>query len=106
MTPPAGYLLVARLDEQPIGCGGLIIQGTGGEIKRLWVAEAARGLGVARRLMAALEDMARVAGATTVQLDTNKALTEAQALYRTIGYQEVARFNANPYAHHWFRKQL
>jgi ribosomal protein S18 acetylase RimI-like enzyme len=56
--------------------------------------------------MAALEDTARNLGATTVQLDTNKALTEAQALYRGIGYQEVDAFNENPYAHHWFRKQL
>jgi DNA-binding MarR family transcriptional regulator/predicted GNAT family N-acyltransferase len=106
LTPPAGYLLVAHLDGQPIGCGALIMEATVAEIKRVWVAKSARGLGVARRLMAALEDTARNLGATTVQLDTNKALTEAQALYRGIGYQEVDAFNENPYAHHWFRKQL
>lgn len=106
LTPPAGYLLVARLEGQPIGCGALKIKHATGEIKRLWVAGSARGLGVARRLMAVLEDTARKAGATIVQLDTNKALAEAQALYRSIGYQEVAAFNNDPYAHHWFRKQL
>ena len=50
--------------------------------------------------------MARALGLTTLRLDTNGALTEAQALYRKLGYREVARFNANSYAHHWFEKRL
>ena len=45
-------------------------------------------------------------GLATIRLDTNKALVEAHALYRKAGYREVARFNDNPYAHHWFEKAL
>jgi hypothetical protein len=41
-----------------------------------------------------------------VRLDTNGALTEAIALYRSAGYREVEPFNDNPYAHHWFEKPL
>jgi len=41
-----------------------------------------------------------------LRLETNKALTEAQALYRSSGYHEVRPFNDEPYAHHWFEKAL
>jgi ribosomal protein S18 acetylase RimI-like enzyme len=75
------------------------------EIKRMWVAPTARGLGVGRRLLAALEQ--RAAGShTAVRLETNAALLEAIALYRSSGYREVAAFNDEAYAHHWFEKQL
>ena len=53
-----------------------------------------------RKLEAAARDM----GLATLRLDTNKALTEAHALYRKEGYRDVERFNDNPYAHHWFEK--
>jgi GNAT superfamily N-acetyltransferase len=76
------------------------------EIKRVWTAPSARGLGVARRMLRALEAAAREAGVNTLRLDTNRALTEAHALYRSEGYHEIARFNDNPYAHHWFEKGL
>ena len=72
----------------------------------MWVDPAARGLGVARRLLAALEDRAWRAGAPAVRLDTNRTLTEAIAMYRASGYREVDRFNDEPYAHHWFQKDL
>ena len=72
----------------------------------MWTAPSARGLGVARRTLRRLEGSAREAGLTTLRLDTNKALTEAHALYRKEGYREVGRFNDNPYAHHWFEKRL
>ena len=105
MTPPAGFFFVARLDGRPVGCGALVrIDAATGEIKRMWTAPSARGLGVARRMMATIEATARRSGLTTLRLDTNRALNEAQALYRKLGYQEIARFNANPYAHHWFRQ--
>ena len=45
-------------------------------------------------------------GVRTLRLDTNRALTEAHALYRSEGYREIARFNDNPYADHWFEKRL
>ncbi len=77
-----------------------------GEIKRVWTAPSARGLGVARRMLRTLEAAAREKGMKALRLDTNRALTEAHALYRSEGYREVARFNDNPYAHHWFEKRL
>jgi DNA-binding MarR family transcriptional regulator/GNAT superfamily N-acetyltransferase len=107
MRPPAGSLVLAWLDGSPVGCGVLKLgDGRTGEIKRMWTAPAARGLGIARRMIHTLETMARDAGLKKIQLDTNKALTEAQALYRKEGYTETGRYNSNPYAHHWFEKTL
>lgn len=107
LTPPAGYFVVARLDGQPAGCGALKVTGGKiGEIKRMWTAPYARGVGVARRVLGALEAKAAEVGITTLRLETNAALQEAQALYRSNGYREVAPFNDEPYAHHWFEKLL
>jgi ribosomal protein S18 acetylase RimI-like enzyme len=72
----------------------------------MWVAPAVRGLGVGRRLLAELEARAAAAGARTARLETNRALPEAVQLYRSAGYREVAPFNDEPYAHHWFEKDL
>ena len=107
MTPPAGFFVIARLDGAPAGCGALKVSGEStGEIKRMWTTPNARGLGIARRVLRLLEAKAREAGLTRLRLETNRALTEAQALYRREGYHEVAPFNAEPYAHHWFEKRL
>ena len=51
-----------------------------------------------------LEALAKDFGLTTLRLETNRTLEEAQALYRTCGYLEVEPFNDEPYAHHWFEK--
>ena len=72
----------------------------------MWVSQEARGLGLGRRLLGELESHARNNGATTVHLETNRTLKEAIHLYRTSGYSEVAPFNTEPYAHHWFEKRL
>jgi len=107
LTPPAGWLLLARLHDEPVGCGALRVDPGGfGEIKRVWVAPRVRGHGLSRRLLSAVEALAREAGLGVVRLDTNEALAEAQTLYRSSGYAEIARFNDNPYAHHWFEKRL
>jgi len=107
MTPPSGLFLVARLEGEAIGCGGFKRAGKArGEIKRVWIAPSVRGMGVARRLLRTLETAAREMDVRTLRLDTNRALTEAHALYRSEGYREIARFNDNPYAHHWFEKRL
>ena len=107
LAPPAGLLLVARLRGEPVACGALRLPpGEPAEIKRLWVAPSARGLGVARRVLAELEAHALRAGAHVVHLDTNRHLRAATALYRSAGYAEVAPFNDEPYAHHWFEKRL
>lgn len=102
-----GLFLIARLHGEPVGCGALKFpQGKPTEIKRMWVAPRARGLGLARRLLAELEARARQAGATMVRLDSNRSLQEAIRLYRSTGYVEVAAFNDEPHAHHWFAKRL
>lgn len=107
LRPPAGLFLLASLGGEPIGCGALKFhdnQPT--EIKRMWVAKSARGLGVGRRLLGELEDQAVRHGAGFVRLETNKTLAEAISLYRSAGYTEIPRFNDEPYAHHWFEKEL
>jgi DNA-binding MarR family transcriptional regulator/GNAT superfamily N-acetyltransferase len=107
LTEPAGLLLVARLRGEPIGCGALKFHGREpAEIKRMWVAPSARGLGVGRRILSELEERARGRGVGLLRLETNQALKEAGALYRSAGYQEVEAFNGEPYAHHWFEKRL
>ena len=107
MTPPSGLFVVARLDGEAVGCGGFKrVDKATGEIKRVWTAPSARGIGVARRMLRVLEAAAREAGVKTLRLDTNRTLTEAHALYRSEGYREIARFNDNPYADHWFEKRL
>jgi DNA-binding MarR family transcriptional regulator/GNAT superfamily N-acetyltransferase len=107
MTPPSGLFVVARLEDEAVGCGGFKrVDKTTGEIKRVWTAPSARGMGVARRVLRTLEALAREAGVKTLRLDTNRALTEAHALYRSEGYREIARFNDNPYADHWFAKRF
>jgi DNA-binding MarR family transcriptional regulator/GNAT superfamily N-acetyltransferase len=107
MTAPSGLFVIARLDGEAVGCGGFKrADKATGEIKRVWTAPSARGIGVARRMLRTLEAAAREKGLKTLRLDTNRALTEAHALYRSEGYREIARFNDNPYAHHWFEKRL
>jgi DNA-binding MarR family transcriptional regulator len=107
LLPPSGSFVVARLEGEPVGCGGLKTLDAGtGEVKRVWTAASARGIGVAGRIMQWLEQRAREMGFSVVRLDTNRSLTEAQALYRKLGYREIDRYNDNPYASHFFEKLL
>ena len=107
LTPPRGVLLVAWRDDEPLGCGALKFHDDRPtEIKRMWVSRTARGLGLGRRMLDALEQQAAAHGAAAVQLETNRSLTEAIAMYRSAGYREVEAFNDEPFAHHWFEKQL
>ena len=106
-APPRGTFLLVRLNGQPVGCGGVKpISKEAAYLKRMWIAPRARGLGLARRLLLALEDEAREMGYSVMRLETNKSLIEAQKLYRSAGYAEVAPFNDERYAHHWFEKRL
>lgn len=105
--PPGGTLLIVRLLGEPVGCGGLrTLEPHVGEIKRMWIAPSARGLGIGRRLLAELERGARRRRLRRIRLDTNESLQEALRLYRTAGYREIGPYNDNPYAHHWFEKTL
>jgi DNA-binding MarR family transcriptional regulator len=103
---PAGLLLVATLHGAPVGCGALKLAGEHAYLKRMWVDDAQRGLGIGRRLLAELEQQARTQGATRTRLETNKALEEAITMYRAHGYREVEPFNDEYYAQHWFEKTL
>lgn len=107
LVPPRGAFLVASIDGETVA-GGCVktIAPRVGYLKRMWVAESARGLGLGRRLLEALEAETRVLGLTTLRLETNKALKEAIALYRSAGYRQVRPFNNEPYATHWFEKRL
>jgi ribosomal protein S18 acetylase RimI-like enzyme len=107
LTPPRGALLLAYDDEHAVACGAVKHHpGAPSEIKRMWVDPAARGRGLARRLLAELERLAAESGARVARLETNRALAEAIAMYRSAGYVEVEPFNDEPFAHHWFEKRL
>jgi DNA-binding MarR family transcriptional regulator/GNAT superfamily N-acetyltransferase len=107
LVPPRGAFLVASVDGEPVACGAVKSVSPGvGSLKRMWVAETVRGLGIGRRVLEALETQARELGMTTVRLETNQTLQEAIRLYRSAGFREVARFSSDPYAHHWFEKSL
>ncbi len=101
---PLGLFLTAGPPDAPRGCVALSIPDR--EVKRLWVAPAARGMGLGPRLMQAVEDHARARGLSFLRLDTNATLTEAIAMYTRLGWQPIPRYNDNPYAQAWFGKTL
>lgn len=107
MKHPHGTFVVARLGDMPVGCVG--VKGNGGqlaEVKRMWIAPAARGLGLARRMMTAAEDAARDLGIEVLRLDTNSTLFEAVKLYQTMDWTQIDRFNNDPYPDLFFEKKL
>ena len=107
LMPPTGAFLVAFVDGDPVASGAVKTVSPGvGSLKRMWVADTVRGLGIGRRMLEALEDEARALRLTRLRLETNHALQEAIRLYLSAGYHEVPAFNADPYAQHWFEKAL
>ncbi|MGW4871358.1 GNAT family N-acetyltransferase [Streptomyces chartreusis] len=103
----AGAFFVAYEEDRPVGCGALRRLEPGvGEIRHVWVHPAARRLGLARRLLDALEQEALARHLSVVRLDTHAALTEAQAMYRACGYTPIPAYDDNVYASHWFEKGL
>jgi DNA-binding MarR family transcriptional regulator/GNAT superfamily N-acetyltransferase len=108
MREPNGAMLVAYLRGDAIGCGAVKLHGRRQpcELKRMWVDPAARGLGLGRRLLAELEAYAAEAGAKVAHIETSNHLQEAITLYRSAGWVEVAPFNDEPFADHWFEKRL
>jgi DNA-binding MarR family transcriptional regulator/ribosomal protein S18 acetylase RimI-like enzyme len=107
LIPPRGAFLMASADGEPVACGAVKSIAPGvGSLKRMWVADTVRGLGIGRRMLDALEAQAHELGLTTLRLETNQTLQEAIRLYRSAGFREVAPFNSDPYAHHWFEKSL
>jgi DNA-binding MarR family transcriptional regulator/GNAT superfamily N-acetyltransferase len=107
VRPPAGQFFVAYLHGEPIGCGAVKHHADApAEIKRMWIAPRARGLGLGRRLLETLETCAFGAGARVARIETSSALSEALSLYRSAGWIEVPRFNDEPFADHWLEKVL
>jgi ribosomal protein S18 acetylase RimI-like enzyme len=107
LTPPAGVLLLVRVDGEPAGLGGVRHLDTEvAEVKSMYVATAHRGKGIARMLLTELEAIARRHGCTAARLDTSDYLTAAIGLYRAAGYREIPDYNRNPKANLWFERQL
>jgi DNA-binding MarR family transcriptional regulator/GNAT superfamily N-acetyltransferase len=107
VRPPNGAFVVLYLRGEPIGCGAVKHHPADvTDIKRMWVAESARGLGLGRRLLEHLERIAREHGSREAHLETGDVLPEAIALYRSAGYVEVPPFNDEPFADRWFSKPL
>jgi DNA-binding MarR family transcriptional regulator/N-acetylglutamate synthase-like GNAT family acetyltransferase len=103
----AGAFFVAYEEGRPVGCGALrSLDARIGEIRHVWVRPDARRLGLARRLLGALEQEAVRRGFGVVRLDTHAALTEAQAMYRACGYTEIPAYTDDIYGNHWFEKRL
>jgi GNAT superfamily N-acetyltransferase len=107
-TPPHGTFLVGFDDAgAPVCAGGVKrLDAEAAEIKRMYVVPAARGRGLARVLLGALEDAAREIGYRTVRLDTGPLQEHAQRLYESAGYRPIGNFNANPVAAYWGEKRL
>ncbi|MDO8107526.1 GNAT family N-acetyltransferase [Isoptericola sp. b441] len=106
-APPGGAFLLVRDEGGPAGCGGVRLLTPGrAEVKHLYLRERVRGRGWGRLLLAALEEHAAHLGAREVVLDTHASLGPAQGLYRSSGYREIAAYNDNPNATHWFGKAL
>lgn len=99
LGPPGGLYLVGYRDGVAV-CGGGIKRLPDGacEIKRMYVVPSARRTGVARALLAALEDAARGMGYRLARLDTGERQPHAQAFYEASGYRRVDNFNDNPAA--------
>lgn len=91
-APPRGLFLVAYVDGTPAACGGWRAHETDVELKRMYVTPAFRGRGLARAVLAELERKAVEAGYRRVILETGSKQPEAIALYRSSGYEPVARF--------------
>jgi GNAT superfamily N-acetyltransferase len=107
LNPPCGQFIVATIDDEVVGCGGLQwIDDRTAEIKRMWVDSSRRGIGLGKRLLGHLEEEAQASGRARVILDTNESLAEAISMYHSLGYTPIERYNDNPYAHHWFEKAL
>lgn len=107
LAGPDGTLLLVRVEGRPAGLGGIRHLNTKvAEVKSMYLSPAHRGKGLARRLLAELEEIARRRGCQAVRLDTSDYLTGALALYRAAGYREVPPYNDNAKANLWFERQL
>jgi len=107
LSGPGGAFLVGWDGADPVCCGGVKRLPDGAcEIKKMYVVPAARGRGVARSLLQALEDEARALGYAVARLDTGPRQPHAQRLYEREGYLAIENFNDNPVATYFGEKRL
>jgi GrpB-like predicted nucleotidyltransferase (UPF0157 family)/ribosomal protein S18 acetylase RimI-like enzyme len=105
--PPRGSFLVAYDDVAPIGCGAVWEMEPGvAELRRMWMEPEHHGRGLGRRMLVALETVARAIGCHTARLDSMRTLTAAISMYRSQGYVEIASYNDNPNATIWMERAL
>jgi GNAT superfamily N-acetyltransferase len=91
--PPAGAFLVAAHDGRPIGCGGVCrYDDETAELRRMYVAPEARGNGVSRRVLTALEAEARSLGYRALRLETGDRQHEAIGLYTSAGFSRIPAY--------------
>lgn len=96
-APPSGCLLLARRDDAAVGCGGIRrLSGQSCEMKRLYVQPADRGAKLGRAIAQGLLARARALGYANVRLDTLAEMIPARALYRSLGFREIAPYYDNP----------
>lgn len=106
-SPPGGAFVVGFDGETPVAGGGVKRLDDGAaEIKRMYVAPAARGSGAGRQLLGALEDAARELGYSVVRLDTGRFQGSALRMFQQAGYRPIADYNGNPYASFWGERAL
>jgi GNAT superfamily N-acetyltransferase len=106
-APPGGAFVVLYDGGVPVAGGGVKrLDARTGEIKRMYVVPEARGRGLGRALLVALEDAARALGYTKARLDTGPRQPNSRALYVSAGYAEIADYNGNPFASFWGEKAL
>ena len=107
LSPPHGGFVVLTEDGRPVVGGGVKrLADRTCEIKRMYVVPAARGRGIGRELLGALEALARDLGYAVARLDTGAKQPRARRLYERAGYVSVPDYNGNPYAAFWGEKRL
>ncbi len=107
LRPPGGAYLVGFEGDEAVAGGGLRrLSDEAAEIKRMYVRPPARSRGVARALLAALEEAAVSLGYAAARLDTGPKQVHGLALYRSSGYVDIEPYNDNPFACFWGEKRL
>lgn len=90
VSSPRGAFLIICRDGTPVGCGAVrLLDAATGELKRMYVAPVVRGMGLGRRLVAALENEACALGARRLVLETGIRQAAARALYQATGFKPI-----------------
>jgi GNAT superfamily N-acetyltransferase len=107
LEPPAGALLLATLEGEPVAIGGVRdLDRPAAEIKAMYVAPSTRRRGIGGRLLVRLEEIAADHGCAATRLDTLAVLEAAVALYEARGYERVPDYNQSPHADRWYERDL